>query len=74
MTDRDDEYMLEMEHAEQMMTIELAKAMLSKLSVAELRVLMAHYCRGVASDYSDMRKRDLIDEIAPEYAYDKLGA
>lgn len=62
----------EMEHL--MLATECAKAMLAKLNVAELRVLMAHYSRGKPADFNDMRKPDLIAEIAPEYAVDQLGA
>ena len=63
----------ELEHREQMLAVQDAADRLRKLNVAELRVLMAHYCKGVPSDYSDVRKADLVAEIAPELAYDECG-
>lgn len=68
MTDHDLDTLLEMSHREEMEAVKCAKAMLAKLSVAELRVLMAHYSRGAAADFRDISKNDLISEIAPEYA------
>lgn len=69
-TDRD-EALLEL-HYEEMADVAHATALLKCLSVAELRVLMAHYCGGKPSEYSDIRKPDLIGEIAPEYAREHL--
>lgn len=65
------EDILEQEHREQTLAVQCAADRLRKLNVAELRVLMAHYCKGEPSDYSDMRKADLVAEIAPELADDE---
>lgn len=46
-----------------------AKRRLSMLSVAELRALAVHYF-GPHCDADEMRKADLIAEIAPEYVAD----
>lgn len=77
MTKRNDDRLLEMIHqeemAEQLALIGVAKIALGKLNVAELRVLMAHYCGGDAKFYSDIRKPEMIEELAPEYARDQLS-
>lgn len=43
-----------------------ARALLSKLSVAELRVLHKYYF--ACSHGAEMRKAHLLDELAPEFA------
>lgn len=65
------EGLLELDHREEMLAVQCAADRLRKLNVAELRVLMAHYCKGNPSDYSDMRKSDLVAEIAHEFAADE---
>lgn len=64
---------LEMEDRAFWRDVARAKALLSKLRVSELRVLMAHYAKGRPEDFNDVRKPDLIDEIAPEYVADQWG-
>ena len=66
--DENVEALIALAHTDEFFEIEAAKALLNKLNVKELRVLMAHYCGGAPSDFSDMRKQDLVDEIAPVYA------
>ncbi len=63
-----DRALLAEENFEFSLAMELAQTKLAKLNVAELRVLMAHYCGGKPRDYADMRKADMVCEIAPEYA------
>lgn len=62
-----------MEHAESMAEIRAVTAVLSKLNVKELRVLMAHYCGGKPSQYSDLNKATMIEDIAPEYAREQFS-
>ena len=48
----------------------LAATLLRKLTVRELRVLHRHYFKTGGAD--ELRKADLIDEIAGEYAADQF--
>jgi hypothetical protein len=65
-------YLLE-EHCETMAQWQAVAVLLRRLSVKELRVLMAHYCGGKPSDYSDLNKSTMIEEIAPEYAREQFS-
>lgn len=67
----DEEWAMREVHLEEQCLMDGAKACLAKLNVAELRVLMAHYCGGSPREYDDISKRDLIAELAPEYAFDE---
>lgn len=74
---RDDDDMLEFYHrmdmAEQQYGIKQAEKLLQKLSVKELRILGAHYWKCSPRDLADMPKRDLVAEIAPDYAEQMWG-
>jgi hypothetical protein len=61
---------LALEHGEDMMDRKLAMFRLEKLTVAELRVLFAHYYPGLKRDAQQMRKEHLIDELVDQIVED----
>lgn len=63
------EMLEELNHREQMLMDSVARAVLSKLTVADLRVLHRHYFKN--SDGDDLNKSCLLDEIVPEYVADQ---
>lgn len=56
-------------HDSHMQMIELAKSQLRKLTVKELRVLAKHY---KIYGYDELRKPELLDEIAGPYVDDQF--